>query len=538
MITTRPTAFATDSRGILGTLPALPWWMMCGMLCIVGLFFNAPSALAAKVAEDPSTNAATQTKNVVGPIYVISVNTEIMKPTVYSVRRGVREARANQASAIVFEINSPGGSVVHTKEIINEILDLDIPTYAYVTTMAFSGGAMLSLACDKIFMTPGSILGGAVVVQMAKGGGGYETMGEAERAKLEGFVSSYMTYVAQVKNRDPDLARSMIMPRFEYKIGDEIVSRAGDVLVVNNFDAEKKYTDENGKTQNLISEGTVINIQQMLEKEGLSTTNIQRVEILPAEKIARWIGMLAPILIGFGAFLLYVEIQNPGFGLFGIAGIALLMIFFIGTNIAGLAGMEEVLVFFLGVALIILEIFIFPGFGLAGLTGLICMGGGLYMAMVKQYPRRALEDGAPALPDVFNRFSDLSGPAADMVLGGSISMVGVAFAVKYLPKSNLFRKRFVLETTTSDEAGYTSSHDRSGIEVGAIGIATSEMRPSGTANFNEQHMDVMSDGEFISAGTKIRVTVSRGNHVVVEPVYLADENATEELSSGSEEGSA
>ena len=490
---------------------------------------ETPSKPDAPVAEATNSTTTAEKSDAAGShVYVVPVHGVISEPLTYVVRRCVKQAVAEKADAIVFEIDSPGGTVLHTEEILNHIIEIPIPTYAFVTNLAFSGGAMLAVGCDKIYMTRGSRLGGAVVVQPGQGGG-YETMGDAERAKMESYFFSFMQYVAERKNRDPDLVKAMIVPKFEYRIGDTVVSPAGDVLTVNNITGEKLYKHPDGVERPLISLGTVSSVSDMLQKEGFKNPSITEMQVAPAEKLARFLSMLAPALIGIGIMLIYLEIQNPGFGVLGLTGIALLLVFFSSSHIAGLAGMEEVVLFFLGLVLLAVEVLILPGFGIPGLLGIACIMGALVSAMITRYPRlpgKEGEEGTPPLnPEVFDSFSDFSLPLAKVSAGIIIAGIGIAWAVRALPRSRVFASKLILDGKIEKKDGFNSAAERDGIPVGAEGIALSELRPGGNALINDKILDVLTQGEFLAKDTPVRVVESRGNRVVVEAFISGDNEA-------------
>lgn len=461
-------------------------------------------------ADGENTNAspAPETANSVinigsNIVYQIPIKDMIEPSLVYILRRGMKEADAAGASAIVFVMDTPGGRVDTTEEIIRIIEAMKVPTYTFVEHNAISAGAIIALATDHIYMAPGSKIGDAMPV-IASPQGGMQALGEAEREKVESYVDSLIRGIAQRKGRSEEMASAMVRRSVEFKIGDEIISKEGEILTLTHLEAERVY-DFDGVKKPLLSEGTVTNVAEMLTKVGLGDAAVKTLEITDVEKIARFIAMIAPVLLTIGMLALWTEFQTPGIGYGALVGVICLGLFFFGHHIAGLAGHEEILIFLLGLILLLVEIFALPGFGLIGLTGIFLMMWSLLVSMAPSLPNGPI---IPSMPD-------LRVPIRNLVVSLLLSGVGMLLLSRFLPKSRS-TSWLVLKESTSAAAGYASSDIHAEL-LGQIGKTVTALRPAGAAMFGERRQDVVSKGEFINEHTSVKVVEVHGNRVVVEP---------------------
>ena len=225
-----------------------------------------------------------------------------------------------------------------------------------------------------------------------------------------------------------------------------------------------------------------------------------------AEKIARWIDMTAVsgLILALGLLGLYLEFKTPGFGVFGISGIALLAVWFWGHNVAGLAGIEELALFAVGIILVGLEIFVIPGFGIAGISGIALIVVSLLMAMVQHYPGGSWHPPEMHLREAIKTMG--------VALATCVGLMGVL--VRILPETPLFR-RLMLTSAMPKEEGYSASSEKSGL-VGLKGVAETDLHPGGVAAIDGKRQSVVSRGEFIDAGARIVVAEAHGNRIVVD----------------------
>ncbi|MGA1530680.1 MAG: NfeD family protein [Kiritimatiellia bacterium] len=435
-------------------------------------------------------------------VYQIPIRDMIEPSLLYIMRRGMKEAEAAGADAIVFVMDTPGGRVDTTEEIIRLIEAIDLPTYTFVEHNAISAGAIIALSTDHIYMAPGSKIGDAMPV-IASPQGGMQQLGDAEREKVESYVDSLIRGIAQRKGRSEEMASAMVRRSVEYKIGDEIISKEGEILTLTHLEAERVFEIE-GVERPLLSEGTVESVDEMLGRVDLAGAEIKSLEITGVEKVARVIAMVAPILLTIGMLALWIEFQTPGIGYGAIVGAVCLVLFFFGHHIAGLAGHEEILLFALGLILLLVEIFALPGFGLIGLTGIFLMAWSLLVSMAPSLPNGPV---IPSLPD-------LRIPIRNLVVSLLLSGVGMLLLSRSLPKARS-ASWLVLKESTSKTDGYSSSDEHQDL-LGQLGRTLTPLRPGGAAMFGEKRQDVVARGEFIDAKTAVKVVEVHGNRIVVE----------------------
>ena len=301
-------------------------------------------------------------------------------------------------------MNTDGGRVDVTEEIIEIISKFKGTTVTYVNDRAFSAGAFISVATQKIFMAPQSVIGAAAPIMMSPGGTGAEKMPDTVEAKMTSAVRALVRTQAEKNGHNIDVIEAMIDKTKELKIDDEVLNKEGNILTLTDRQAAKEYGNP---PKPLLSSGTVESLEALLAQLGYA--GAQRVEIKPtgAEKLGIWINTIAPLLLIIGIVGFYIEFKTPGFGLPGIVGIIAFAIYFLGGYVAGLSGAGWIIVFVVGLILVLLELLVFPGTIIAGIAGAVLMLVALVMGMVDMYP------GTPVLPS----FPQLQVPLRDVGAG-------------------------------------------------------------------------------------------------------------------------
>ncbi len=431
-------------------------------------------------------------------VYVIPIKGEIERGLVYVIRRGVAEAVRQEADAVVFDMDTPGGRVDSTKEIMEIIDGIDVPVITFVNPSAISAGAIISLATDEIYMKPGATIGDAMPITMSS-----KEMPADRKEKMVSYVAAMVRAAAQKKGHNVDMAEAMVRIEMEFKIGKEVICPAGELLTLTSFEAEKVYGRDK---KPLLSKGSVESLSALLKMLELDDAEIRTLEVRTAEKIARWIDMTAVsgLLLALGLLALYLEFKTPGFGVFGATGLILLAIWFWGHNVAGLAGAEEVALFALGVFLLALEIFVIPGFGIAGISGIALIITSLIMAMVEHYP------GGAWYPPVIHMEKAIT----TMGMALTVCAVCVMILAKFLPETSLFRK-IMLTSSLPRDAGFQAGAKNDDL-IGTRGTAETDLHPGGIAMIGGKRLTVVSRGDFIDAGSPIVVAQTKGNRIVVD----------------------
>lgn len=396
------------------------------------------------------------------------------------VERSIREAERAGASAVILDIDTPGGRVDAAERMADAVSDASVPVYAYVNRRAFSAGALVSLATRRIYMRPGAVIGAATPV-----------VGTGEKApeKIVSAMRSEMRALAEARGLDPRIAEAMVDEDIEIPG----VVEAGKLLTLTAEEAVKVgYAEE------------VEDWKALLEAIGLAGASVVETRVNWAERVVRFLShpVVAPFLLSLGFLGLLVELKTPGFGLAGGAGLLALTLFFGSHLIIGLAGWEELILFGAGIVLLLVEIFLVPGFGLFGLGGIAALLVSIFLSLIGRLPTAG----------------DLT--RASVVLAATV-MVFVVSAwaiVRTLPRSlRLARAGILLDTEETRDTGWVSAAPRREL-VGARGVALTDLRPSGTGLFGEERIDVVSESEWIEAGTPIRIVSSEGYRHVVRPV--------------------
>ncbi len=435
-------------------------------------------------------------------VYVLPIRDDIMPPLVYVVRRGVKEAMEAKADLLVLDMETNGGRVDVTEEIIGILAKFPGKTATFVNKKAFSAGAFIAFATQKIFMAPQSVIGAAAPVMTAPGGGVQEIGGTME-IKTSSAISALVRANAEKNGHNPKVADAMVKKTTKLVIDDQVINKEGDILTLTNVEAAREYGEP---AKPLLSAGTVESLEAVLKRLNLAGAAVTHIAPSGVEKLGSWVNAIAPILLIIGIAGIYIEFKTPGFGLPGIIGITAFAIYFFGGYVAGLTGLEWVALFIVGLALVALELFFFPGTLLLGLTGFGLIFVSLVMAMVDRYPGMS---GLPTLPE-------LSMPLNDLAIAFVGAIVVILVLSRVLPKTSLYPALVSQGASgVQSDAVLTATHHQ---RLGWEGIALSPLRPGGKAKFSEEILDVVSEGDLIEKGRKVRIIGNSGHEAVVEAV--------------------
>lgn len=437
-------------------------------------------------------------------VYVIPIRENIMPPLVYVVRRGVKEAMEAKADAIILDMKTNGGRVDTTEEIIDILGRFPGLTVTYVNNRAFSAGAFIAVATQKIYMAPQSVIGAAAPVIMSPGGGVAENLPNTMEIKMTSGVRALIRAQAEKNGHNVDVVEAMIDKTKEFVMDGEVLNKEGNILTLTDRQAAKLYGDP---PKPLLSLGTEESLETLLATLGLEDAQVVHIQPTDAETLGFWINAISPILLIIGMLGLYIEFKTPGFGLPGIVGITAFALYFLGGYVAGLSGLGWAVVFVVGLILLLLELFLFPGTFVAGVAGVVLMLTALVMGMVDLYP------GGPVLPT----FGDLRLPLRDLALAILVSCVGAMVLAPFLPRTPWVRR--MVSQGASGEASLAALATRQSARVGLTGVAVSPLHPGGKARFGDDLLDVVTQGELIAAGRTVRIIGHTGPDAVVEEVH-------------------
>src|SRR5215469_9103952 len=434
-----------------------------------------------------------------GDVVVVPVHGEVAPSLLAFLRRAVKTAESNGASAIIFDMNTYGGRLDTATEIVNVLNQIKIPTYTFIDTNAGSAGALIAIATQHIYISPVSAIGAAAPI-LPTG----EDLPATAKEKTISYWSALIRGAAIKNGHNPDVAEAFMNKDKEVKMGDRVVHPKGAVLSLNAQEAT-----ERNNNKPLLAEGIADSIADLAKKAGLKG-DVATIEPTGFEQIAFWITALAPLLLLGGILGAYLEFKIPGAMWPGIISAICFALFFLGHYLAGLAGWEVVALFILGMVLVLIEILFFAHSTIVfGVLGVFLMIASLLWTMIDRYPRQPfLPTGKMLAIPLLNMFTALVG-----------SFIVIALLARYLPRTSLYR-RFALIDSNPPGPSLTGAprHFATALALapGMQGTAVTVLRPSGKARFADQLVDVVTEGEFIARETPVTVIQTDGMRAVVK----------------------
>ncbi len=419
-----------------------------------------------------------------GPVYVVPVEGMIDNGLAAYIDRALNDAASEEASFVVFHIDTFGGLVDAADKIRKNILDAATPTVAFIDKNAASAGALISYAADRIIMVPGASIGAATVVE--------GTGGEAAPDKYQSYMRGLMRATAEANGRDPQIAESMVDPDLEVAG----ITEKGKVLTLSSQEAFRL-----GVADDILEDPDAV-----ISAFGAASAAVVEHRETGAERVLRFLGspVLQSLLMLMMLGGLYFELQTPGVGFAGLIALIGAMLFFAPLYLLGLVQIWEIVLFVIGVVLILVELFVLPGFGLAGITGIMLVLLGLVASLVGNV--------GLSFPPLM-RFT----PAIVTVASALAMLVLLMITMgRMLPRSSRFGA-LVLTPALSSASGYTSAETHSEY-LGRTGMTLTPLRPSGAMALGEKRVDVITAGEFIEKGVEVKVVDVRGNRVEVRAV--------------------
>lgn len=415
-----------------------------------------------------AAGAAQAPSGAVPAVHVVPIEGTIDEGLAVFVRRAVAEAEAAGAAAILVEINTFGGRVDSATDIRDALLRTHLTVIAFIPDRAWSAGALIALAADHIAMAPGASMGAA-------------EPRPADEKTISALRSEFEA-TAQAHGRDPMVAAAMVDERIEI----EGLVAAGEILTLTARKAEEMgFIDLLAGTR-----------AEVLSHFGLAGARLQEAEMNWAERLARFLSepTISSILLTLGFLGLLTEITTPGWGVPGTAGIIALALFFGARMLTGLAGLEVIILFAVGLGLLLLEMLVIPGFGVAGLLGI-----------------------AAILASLFLSFPDIWSALAAIGFAALFTVVGAVFILRRVPRSRLWRK-LALETSLDHPGFERDNPEDPVIKAGAAGRALSPLRPAGTVQIGPFRIDAVSDGAFIEPGAAVEIVRVVGTRVTVRQI--------------------
>jgi membrane-bound serine protease (ClpP class) len=429
------------------------------------------------------------------------------------IERSIAEAEENNAKAIIFEVNSFGGRVDAATQIKDAILDSKVPTVAFINKRAISAGALISLSCEKVFMAGGATIGATTAVDM---------QGNKASEKVISYMREEMAATAEKRGRDKYIARGMVDEELEFpnKVMKEFINDGevidtiktkvyylvidGDTVTVDDIEGRKQgnlitlTTEQSLKYK--IADASIENFEAVLDTLGFSNLVVNKTTENWSENFVRFLTnpVVASLLTTFGFLGILFELQSPGWGIPGSIGLICLILSLSASYIAELATMSDLLVVLMGMLFLMLEAFVFPGFGLAGVAGIVFILWGLYLLL---------------LPDVPVGEEVLSQASNGLIIGIIGGLVGLILLFRAMTKTKFWR-----DLTSPDiqkkEDGYVASFGWEKL-VGEEALTETDLHPSGWINVGKERFFALSEGNFIDKNEKVVILSVDGNRVVV-----------------------
>lgn len=448
-----------------------------------------------------------------GPVsvYVVPIEGPIDSPQLYILRRALKDAIEKGVDVIVLKMNTPGGALNITLEMMQALERFPGLTITFVDREAISAGSFIAMATDDIYFVPSGVMGAAAVIT-----GTGEDVGETLKQKIDSYLRARVRVLSEKYRYRADVQRAMMDSDFELELDGKVIVGKGELLTLTAKEAATCYGEP---PEPLLARGIADNLDQLLnDRFGEGNWEVTEFKLSWSEEFAKWLRAIAPVLMGIGLLLLFIEFKTPGFGVIGIAGIVLILVVFTSNYVAGLAGYEAVILLVLGLILIGLELFLLPGTLIAGLLGLACVIGALAWSLADIWPGKVV----PFSLEVF------MGPLAEVLIGILIAIVLAVALTTIFPQSWFFKK---LTLGKSVGKGIHEAHPEDGASaayiggvaapspsVGARGIAATDLFPSGRVEVDGVQFHAKTEMGVLSRGEAVEVVAVRESTLIVRKI--------------------
>jgi membrane-bound serine protease (ClpP class) len=454
-----------------------------------------------------------------------------------SIRRRTEMALDRGVEYLIYEIGTYGG-LLQSADDISKYFILDIGkkahTVAYVTTEAISAGAMISVSCQDIIMLENTTIGDCAPIML---GGKLEGV---EREKIESFTRSAFARAAEANGYPEALLKAMVtMQTKVYRVKnlqtgkDEFFENEQLPKDPNKYDLDNKELIVNDDELLTLTASDAFEygiaraqvkdragaLDFLAERDGVTFAGeLMVLETNWSEEMVRWLNspVVMAVLVMLALLGVYIEFNTPGIGLPGLVAVICFMIIVGSKYLIGMANWVEVALFFVGVLLLLIEIFVLPGFGIAGFAGIICIFAGLFGMLIKNPPNKL------PWPQDAIAWSDFTWGVVGLSVGFAGFVVLAWLLSKYLPRIQ-FLSGLILIPTAGRQGGKIRvsmtappESETTSVNVGDAGEVISTLRPTGKVKFGDAIVDVVAEAEFLDKGTKVEIIEIHGNRVVVK----------------------
>jgi len=447
-------------------------WVFSVLLLTLGLLAHFAAAQAPTSSQRPV-------------VYVVPIEGVIDLGLAPFVARVLKDAEQAGAAAVILEIDTFGGRVDAAVQIRDALLNSKVRTVAFVNKRAISAGALIALATETVVMATGSTIGAAAPVQAGMPSAAAQPVQE----KTVSYVRKEFGATAEARQRPQALAEAMVDADVEVPG----VIEKGKLLTLTTEESLKlKVADFRADT-----------LEAVLLELDLAGAELRPASPHWAEELVRFLThpMVSSLLISVGMVGILVELRTPGFGFAGGLGIGSLALFFYGHWLVQLAGWEEMLLAAAGLVLLVVEVFVLPGFGVTGALGIVALLGALALSITGP------GDTAAVIVAAVTR----------ILVALSVGLIASLVLMRFVPKLP-FARRLILQTDLGHGPSHGSAPESDLGWLGKQGLAATPLHPAGIAEIEGERLDVVADGVLIEAGERIEVMRVDGNRIVVRRV--------------------
>jgi membrane-bound serine protease (ClpP class) len=471
------------------------------------------TSLSSQETEDVPVNEAPSAEEVseVKSVYVVPVQGAVVSATGFIVKRALKEAVANNVDAVVLDMDTPGGALDVTLEIMEALDRFEGDTMTFINEEAISAGAYITVATDYIYFHPKGQIGAAEAVS-----GTGEEIPEAMKRKLQSYLNAKIRIFTESHRYRGEVMRAMADPAYELVIDEKVLKTEDELLSLTALESIETYGDP---PEPLLADGIAPTLEEILiDRYGEGGYEIKDFGTNWSENLAMGLQSIVPVLMGLGLLLIFIEFKTPNFGLIGGIGITLIILVFASNYLAGLAGHEAILMFVIGVVLIGLEIFIFPGVIIAGFLGIAMILTSLVWSLADVWP----QPGGGGW-DFTGVWPTMVVAMRTVILSTLGSVLALALIWTLLPK-----RSFASRLVHSDSLGAPSKVVTQGAirpstsdvlpDQGTEGIVTADMHPLGKVEIAGKSYEAMVQLGSASKGTRVKVVGYRQFSLLVEAI--------------------
>jgi membrane-bound serine protease (ClpP class) len=453
-------------------------------------------------------------------IYVVPVSGTVDPGMAAFIKRSLEALSDDSDPLLVFELDTFGGRVDSALQIVDTLLSApEGKTVAYVKNKAISAGALIALACSRLVMRNNTTIGDCAPITYSSEGP--KVLGE----KFQSPLRAKFRALAKRNGYPETLAESMVTAEMVvYAVEMEGKTLYMDSQAFEDLSQEEKERILSKKT--IVAKGELLtmddteafelgfsgmsvdNMDEMLRRMEIENYKVIRIEEIWSETLVRYIGVITPILLLIGLAALYMEISAPGFGAPGIIGITCLALVFLNQYLVGLADYTELLLLILGVILLGFELFVIPGFGIAGIAGLLFIAAGAILA---------LQDFVIPDPSLPWQGEILLKNISHVLGTFFMAIIAALLVLRYImPKLSVVVEGPYLNTTLKDS--HADSIEAKKAIVGDIGVTMTFLRPSGKVKIKDEVFDGITQGEFMEKGISVKILEIKGNRIIVSRI--------------------